>query len=155
MLRKCRNRFPRHRGLAIPTCSTARAWRTCRDACPNRWPVVSFEVSGGDKVPGILGACATRNFAYLLRGPCIAFSHEAKCHFPSLYRSPETVVLINWWLFTRDKMYTICKECCTETNFTTVMKHAWSLWRGIIVSELNRKKIVDNRTVNQVCISDI
>ena len=25
--------FPRHRGLAIPTCITARAWRTCRDAC--------------------------------------------------------------------------------------------------------------------------
>ena len=27
------NVFPRHRGLAIPTCITARAWRTCRDAC--------------------------------------------------------------------------------------------------------------------------
>ena len=26
-------RFPRHRGLAIPTCITARAWRTCRDTC--------------------------------------------------------------------------------------------------------------------------
>ena len=33
MRRECRERFPRHRGLAIPTCITARAWRTYRDAC--------------------------------------------------------------------------------------------------------------------------
>ena len=36
MCRECRERFPRHRGLAIPTCITARAWRTCRDACRDR-----------------------------------------------------------------------------------------------------------------------
>ena len=29
MRRKFRKRFPRHRGLAIPTCITARAWRRC------------------------------------------------------------------------------------------------------------------------------
>ena len=28
MHRECRERFPRHRGLAIPTCITARAWPT-------------------------------------------------------------------------------------------------------------------------------
>ena len=27
--------FSHHRGFAIPTCITARAWRTCRDACRN------------------------------------------------------------------------------------------------------------------------
>ena len=36
MRRECRERFPRHRGWAIPTCITARAWRTCRDACRDR-----------------------------------------------------------------------------------------------------------------------
>ena len=36
MLRECRKRFPRHCGLAIPTCITARASRTCRDACRDR-----------------------------------------------------------------------------------------------------------------------
>ena len=41
MRRECRERFPRQRGLAIPTCITAR----------------------------IPGACATRNFTYLVRGP--------------------------------------------------------------------------------------
>ena len=28
--------FPRQRRLAIPTCITARAWSTCRDACRDR-----------------------------------------------------------------------------------------------------------------------
>ena len=63
-----RKRLPRHHGLAIPACITARAWRTCRDACQNRSLVVSFEVGGGENVPGIPGACATRNFTYLSRG---------------------------------------------------------------------------------------
>ena len=45
MRRECRERFPGHRGLAIPTCITARASRTCRDACRDRWLAVSFEVS--------------------------------------------------------------------------------------------------------------
>ena len=32
---------------------------------------VSFEVGGGENVPGIPGACATRNFTYLVRGQWI------------------------------------------------------------------------------------
>ena len=55
MRRECQERFPRHRGLAIPTCITARA--------------VSYEVGGGENVPGIPGACAILNFTYLVRGP--------------------------------------------------------------------------------------
>ena len=33
---ECRERFPRHRRLAISTCIMARALRTCRDACRDR-----------------------------------------------------------------------------------------------------------------------
>ena len=33
---ECREHFPRYRELAIPTCITARACRTCRDACWDR-----------------------------------------------------------------------------------------------------------------------
>ena len=62
-------RFSHHRGLPIPTCITARAWRTCRDACWDHLLVVSFEVGGGENVPDIPGACATRNFTCLVRGP--------------------------------------------------------------------------------------
>ena len=40
---------------------------------------VSFEVGGGDNVPGISGACTTRKFTYLVRGPwrwkCWTLSH--------------------------------------------------------------------------------
>ena len=52
MRRECRERFPHHRGLAIPTCITARAWPTCRDACRDRSLAVSFEVGGGENVSG-------------------------------------------------------------------------------------------------------
>ena len=70
MRRECRERFSRNCGLAISTCITARAWRTCRDgdACRGRYIVVSFEFGGGEKVPGIPGACDTRKFTYLVRG---------------------------------------------------------------------------------------
>ena len=66
MRRECRERFPRHRGLAIPTYITARAWRNCRAACRDRYLVISFEVGGGESNPG---ARATRKFTYLVRGP--------------------------------------------------------------------------------------
>ena len=33
--------FKGNRWLAIPTCITARAWRTCRDACRDRLPAVT------------------------------------------------------------------------------------------------------------------
>ena len=69
MRRECGRRFPRHRGLAIPTCLTARASRMCRDACRYRKLVVSFEVGGGENLPGLPGACTTRNFTHLVRGP--------------------------------------------------------------------------------------
>ena len=59
MHRECRECFPFHFGLAIPTCITARASRIA----------VSFEVRGGENVPGIPGACASRNFTYLVRVP--------------------------------------------------------------------------------------
>ena len=35
-------------------------------------PDVSFEVGGGENVPGIPGACTTHNFTYLARGPLLA-----------------------------------------------------------------------------------
>ena len=51
-----------NRLLAIPACITARAWRTCHDAC-------RLTRDGGNNDPGIPGTCATRNFMDLVRGP--------------------------------------------------------------------------------------
>ena len=72
MPQRCRERFPRRCGLAIPTCITTRAWRICRYAYRNRYLAVSFEVGGGENVPGIPGACATCNFYVSGKRPMIA-----------------------------------------------------------------------------------
>ena len=61
-------RFPSHRGLAILTCITARASRTCRDACRDSSLAVSLEVGVWQNIPGIPGACASHNFTNLVRG---------------------------------------------------------------------------------------
>ena len=69
MRRECRERFPRHRlqskplvsdpGMHHGTCVTHVPW--CMSGSLTR--------GGGENVPGIPGACATRNFTYLARGP--------------------------------------------------------------------------------------
>ena len=64
------NRYP-----VIPACITARASRTCRDACRGRLPC-----SGGEPVPGISGACAICNFTYLVRGSWIDLQWVAYVH---------------------------------------------------------------------------
>ena len=76
MCRKCRERFPHHRRLAVPTCITVRVWRTCRDACRDCSLETFFEVGGGENVPGIPGECASRNFAYLVRDPYQHHSYQ-------------------------------------------------------------------------------
>ena len=55
--------------VSYPGMHHARASRTCRGACQDRYLADSFEVGGGENGPGIPGACATRNFTYLVRGP--------------------------------------------------------------------------------------
>ena len=67
---ECRERFPRHRlqrkplvsdpGMHHGTCVTHVPW--CESGSLTR--------GDGENAPGIPGACATRNFAYLVRGPC-------------------------------------------------------------------------------------
>ena len=69
MRRECRERFPRHRiqrellisdpGMHHGTCVTHVPW--CMSG--------SLNCGSGGNFPGNPGACATRNFAYLARGP--------------------------------------------------------------------------------------
>ena len=70
--RECRERFPRHRlqskplvidpGMHHGTCVTHVPW--CMSGSITR--------GGGENVPSIPGACTTRNFAYLVRGPWLS-----------------------------------------------------------------------------------
>ena len=50
----------------------------------------SLTRDGGENVPGIPGACATRNFAYLVRGPCGVISYSAR---------PCDIYCKAWWMF--------------------------------------------------------
>ena len=90
MRREC---LPRYRGLAIPTCITARAWRTCRDACRDRLLAVSFEIGGGENIPGIPGACNPRFCVSgkrpmdLTHLPCIDVRHFADNIFLCIFLS--------------------------------------------------------------------
>ena len=62
--------FKGNHQLVVPACITARASRTCRDRLTHR---------GGENIPGIPGACATRKFTYLARGPCCACGINHHC----------------------------------------------------------------------------
>ena len=69
MRRECRDRFPRHRLQRKPLLSDPGMHHgTCVihvGIAVTRWR---------GNVSGIAGACATRNFTYLARGPCIISS---------------------------------------------------------------------------------
>ena len=85
---ECWEHFPSHRGLATPTCIRAHAWRTCRHACWVPQLALSFQVGGRENVPGIPGACATRNFSYLVRlGPKPVSPNDGKCKCVVLFTS--------------------------------------------------------------------
>ena len=69
MHREWRERFPRHRLHRKPLVSDSSMHHdTCLTHVP--WCMSgSLTRGGGENVPGIPGACATRNFTYLARGP--------------------------------------------------------------------------------------
>ena len=69
MRRECWESFPRHRLQRKPLVSdTGMHYGTCVTHVP--WCMSgSLTCDGGENVPGIPGACATCNFAYLVRCP--------------------------------------------------------------------------------------
>ena len=70
MRRECRQRFIGHRLQRIPLVSNPGMHHaTCVTHLP--WCMSgSLTRGGGEKVPGILSACATRTITYQVRGPC-------------------------------------------------------------------------------------
>ena len=58
-------------GMHHGTCVTHVTW-----CLPGSLTSGFFEVGGGENVPGIPGACATRNFAYLVRDPSALAMHD-------------------------------------------------------------------------------
>ena len=77
----------------------------------------SFEVGGGKNVPGIPGACATRNFTYLARGPWHIYCCPATCPARPLWViSPQHTGISFWTDSNADKA--IFKMCSSiSSNF--------------------------------------
>ena len=75
MRRECRERFSRHLIQRKPLVSDpGMHHRTCVAHVP--WCMSgSLTRGGGENVPGILGACATRNFTYRARGLSVNIDH--------------------------------------------------------------------------------
>ena len=64
--------------------------------------MVSFEVGGGENVPGIPGACATHDFTYLIRGPWSNLS----CYEPYVLSTVPVVFSMN-----RTRVVYVYKHC--------------------------------------------
>ena len=92
---ECRERFPRHRLQRKPLGSDPGMHHgTCVTHVP--WCMSGLLTRGSrENVPGILGACATRKFTYLVRGPSSWFVMTTIvlcwlwCDYPCVeYKSP-------------------------------------------------------------------
>ena len=95
MRRQCRERCPRHRFQRKPLDSDpAMHHGTCATHVP--WCVSGSLTRGGrENVPGKPGACATRNFVYLVRGPYLFLLCN---RFEILHnRSSDTTKIQNYW----------------------------------------------------------
>ena len=90
MRRECRERFPRHRLQSKPLVSDPDMHHdTCVTHVP--WWMSGSRV-GGKNLPGIPSACPTRNFTYLVRGPClrvcvlsITIHYTLQCQYNKTY----------------------------------------------------------------------
>ena len=138
MRRECWERFPCHRGLAIPIFITAQAWRMYRDAWRDLLLAVSF--SGGKKlIPGIPAACPTDNCMCLVSGPY----ERLCCTFLCLYLIMVPVSFIQniWTYFVQGYVIAL-------VQFVSTLMARW-LWlgpflsstRGRMMSKLDRRAL--------------
>ena len=97
MGRECRERFPRRRLQRKPlVCDPGMHHGTCFTHVP--WCMSGSLTSGGEEnVPGIPGACATRNFAYLVRGPWIVNRYQLFSE--SWHCSSSNMILLGFPIF--------------------------------------------------------
>ena len=143
MRRECRECFPRHQfqrkplvshsGMHHGTCVTHVPWCMSGPINPD----------GGENVPGISGARATRDFTYLVRGPC----HDSLFQCAHLIVKTVDIVLpiflLNWTHFRHrnveksKKWYYVAQIEVNEWkwNFahatTAVLTDICKLWLGL------------------------
>ena len=96
MRRECRESFPRHR-LRNPLVSDPDMHHgTCVTHVP--WCMSGSLTRGdGENFPGIPGACVTRNFAYLARGPWVVNGGHKCCARNTSITEYSTLCIINMY----------------------------------------------------------
>ena len=147
MRRECRKRFPRHRHYMKPLVSDPGMHHgTCVTHVP-RCMSGSLNRGGGENVPGIPSACATRNFTPLVRGSCNnkpCFHHQAsEFMFPFI----QTVELISTEYHTRVNGSIVCIAPCIA-----LCLHAF-YWRVLVEWEINCRLCGDYFTFGLACTS--
>ena len=126
MRRECRERFPRHRlqrkplvsdpGMHHGTCVTHVPW--CMAGSPN--------CGGGENVPGIPGACGTRDFTYLSRGPCSPLNvHTVMLYWVRIMTWCRHQQPITWTTLDPDLCYHMVSPIHTELNCLACV---WLFW---------------------------
>ena len=115
MCRECRERLPPPPRVSDPdkdhgTCVTHVPW-----CMPVSLTSGSFEVGGEENVPGIPGACASRNFTYLVRGPLrpMWLHYRGPQNADSV---PAIIMIISRWTATRVTIITLNATLCTDGN---------------------------------------
>ena len=93
--------FKRNRQLAIPTCITARAWRTCRDACRDRLPAVTGKTFPAFPAHAHPQFCVSgkRPMAQMIK--CIALKHWLSLLFHVSYRQISVDISVTAAIMTR------------------------------------------------------
>ena len=99
MRRECRERFPRHRLQMKPQVSDPGIHQgTCITHVP--WCMPGSLTHGGKKnATGVPGACATRNFVYMVRGPLSYTSADMRtcAHIASLWSRTQYFASYNYF----------------------------------------------------------
>ena len=130
---ECRERFPRHRlqrkqlisdpGMHHGTCVTHVPW--CLSGSLTR--------GGRENVPGIPGACATRNFTYLVRGALFPNSLESLTNMGQ-NRNRAHFLQLQWTLDCSSSLQALERECPNMSQDSRVQGcrlwlHLYSWWQ--------------------------
>ena len=147
MRRVCRERFPHHRIQRKPQVSDPGMHHGTCVRCMSG----SLIRGGGVNVPGILGACATSNFAYLARGPWGPFySHiETKWSLLSLRHFP--VHVLEWKCMNCAKISLKFVPKVRSNNITALVQIM--SWRRSGDKPLSELVMVELFLLTRICVT--
>ena len=147
MRRECRERFPHHRIQRKPRVSDPSMHHgTCVTHVPWRMPG-SLTRGGGENVPGIPSACATRIFTYLARGPLPEpmVAQLTNTHTTDMALCRHDFIQKIWWQFIQDYSCAIWLKFPVfpkKTVFTKSRQHVCHVRRKIQMSDVGFVKII-------------